>query len=102
MTFDRGDPGNGNVVCRLAIDLLARELHCTPTEITLLEQSPVTWPNSALGCPQPGRMYLQVLTPGYRVRLAYREREYIVHTDRGRRAIRCPQDRSHPKTSASE
>jgi hypothetical protein len=27
----------------------------------------VTWPNGALGCPQPGRMYTQALVPGYRV-----------------------------------
>src|SRR4051794_15989821 len=102
MTFDRSDPGSGDEACWLAIDLLARELHCAPAEITLREQSPVTWPNSAMGCPQPGRMYLQVLTPGYRLRLAHGEREYIVHTDRGQRAVRCLHGRSHPATSASE
>lgn len=27
----------------------------------------VTWPDGSLGCPVPGEMYVQVLTPGYRL-----------------------------------
>jgi hypothetical protein len=30
----------------------------------------VLWRDGALGCPQPGRLYPQVLVPGYRVRIA--------------------------------
>jgi hypothetical protein len=101
MAFDNNDPGGGDDARRLAIDLLARELHCTPADIVIVELSPVTWPNSALGCPKPGMMYLQVLTPGYRVRLAHGKHEYIVHTDRGHRAIRCPQGGILP-TSTTE
>lgn len=29
----------------------------------------VQWPDSSLGCPQPGMMYAQVITPGYQVTL---------------------------------
>lgn len=29
-----------------------------------------TFPNSALGCPDPDLMYTQVLTPGYRIQVA--------------------------------
>jgi hypothetical protein len=29
----------------------------------------VTWPDGALGCPEPGRLYPQVLVPGWRVRI---------------------------------
>jgi hypothetical protein len=30
----------------------------------------VMWPDGALGCPEPGRMYTQALVPGQRVRIA--------------------------------
>jgi hypothetical protein len=29
----------------------------------------VTWPDASLGCPEPGMLYAQVLTPGYRFKL---------------------------------
>jgi hypothetical protein len=34
---------------------------------TVVVAESVIWPDSSLGCPRPGEMYLQVLTPGYRV-----------------------------------
>ncbi len=74
---------------RLAVETLARDLGCPAGQIVVHEATNVTWRTSALGCPRPGMMYLQVLTPGYRVRLAHDGREYTVHTDRGRRAVRC-------------
>ena len=36
-------------------------------DITVLEAKAVTWPNGALGCPQPGMMYTEMIVPGYRV-----------------------------------
>ncbi len=40
-----------------------------PSQLTVTRAEPVTWPDSSLGCPQPGIQYLQVLTPGYRIEL---------------------------------
>ena len=74
----------------VATATLAHDLGCEPAEITVADVAPVTWPDSSLGCPAPGMMYLQVLTPGYRVRLLHRGQEYLLHTDRGRHALRCP------------
>lgn len=37
----------------------------TAAEIVVAEA--VTWPDGSLGCPVPGEMYVQVLTPGYRL-----------------------------------
>lgn len=37
-------------------------------------------------------MYMQVLTPGYRVTLKHQGQRHVVHTDRaGTRAVRCAQ-----------
>ncbi len=72
-----------------AVELLAREVGCAPGEIEVVDVTPVTWPDSSLGCPVPGMMYLQVLTPGYRIRLLHGGQEYLMHTDRGKHAMRC-------------
>ena len=44
MAFDNNDPGGADDARQLAIDLLARELHCAPADIVIVELSPVTWP----------------------------------------------------------
>lgn len=36
-------------------------------DITVLIAKAVTWPNGALGCPQPGMMYTEMIEPGYQV-----------------------------------
>lgn len=74
----------------VAVATLARELNCAAGEISLAEVRPVTWPDSSLGCPEPGMMYTQVLTPGYQIKLVRANKPYIMHTDRGHRAVHCP------------
>jgi hypothetical protein len=34
-------------------------------------------------------LYMQVITPGYRVTLEHNGQRYQVHTDAGQRAVRC-------------
>lgn len=75
---------------RVAVETLVRLLGCAPAELSVADVRPITWPDSSLGCPRPGMMYLQVLTPGYQIKLAHAGQEYIVHTDRGHRAVYCP------------
>lgn len=72
-----------------AQQLLARELGCAPAACTVLEAQSVTWPDSALGCREPGMMYMQVLTPGYRMVLEHAGQQYTVHTNHGSYAVRC-------------
>jgi len=50
----------------------------------------VEWRDSSLGCPEPGRMYLQVITPGYRIVLRAGGKLYEYHAAQGQnRAILC-------------
>lgn len=72
-----------------ARQLLVDELGADPQAIRIVRVEDVAWPNSALGCPKPGMMYMQVITPGYRITLEHGGQHYTVHTDRGRRAVRC-------------
>jgi hypothetical protein len=47
----------------IVADLARRGVTGTPV---LIASSAVTWPNGALGCPQPGRSYTQALVEGVR------------------------------------
>lgn len=46
------------------------------------------WPDSSLGCPQPGMSYLQVITPGHVVRFAGSGGPHEVHVA-GENAVIC-------------
>jgi hypothetical protein len=53
-------------------------------QIVVQSGQAVEWPDSSLGCPQPGMAYMQVITPGYKVVLAAGEATYDYHaSERG-------------------
>ena len=79
-----------------AVAYLAAELDISPEEVTVLSFEPVEWSDASLGCPQPGMMYVQVITPGYRFLLEAEGREYEVHTDRtGQSVVVCQSASPH-------
>ena len=53
----------------LASEKLAGRLDVSVDEITLVRVQPVEWRDASLGCPKPGVDYIQVLTPGYVIKL---------------------------------
>jgi hypothetical protein len=72
----------------LARTTLAKELEVDANVLALVSVEQVEWPNSALGCPEKGRYYLQVMTPGYRVSFRYGDRLHHVNVG-NRRAVYC-------------
>lgn len=72
----------------LCVSTLATQLAIPAEKIQILDVEAVEWPDTSLGCPEPGMMYAQVITPGYRVRLQAGEAIYTLHTD-GKRAVSC-------------
>jgi hypothetical protein len=76
-------------VVALARRQLAGELGCESQAIHVVGVDDVEWSDSSLGCPQPGMMYMQMITPGYRVTLEHNGQRYVFHTDRGNRVVRC-------------
>ncbi|NTU82248.1 MAG: hypothetical protein HGA45_23195 [Chloroflexales bacterium] len=56
------------LLAELVADLAART-GAPADAIVEVASEAVEWPDSSLGCPQPGQSYLQVITPGYRVLL---------------------------------
>lgn len=70
--------------------LVAEKSGLSQEQVELKAWESVTWPDSSLGCPEPGKVYLQVLTPGYRFVFQAGSTTYEVHTDeRGRSAVMC-------------
>jgi hypothetical protein len=78
------------MVVRLAAQSLAAELGTPADQVAVMQVEPRDWPDSSLGCPQPGMGYLQVITPGYRVILAAGGRQYEYHTNNREHFVRCP------------
>jgi hypothetical protein len=42
------------------------------------------WPDSGLGCPEPGKVYAQVVTAGFLIRLEADGRRLVYHSGGGR------------------
>jgi len=70
-----------------AIEALAADLKIEPGRIRVDTVRAVDWPDSSLGCPEPGRAYLTVVTPGHKVTLRVDNRVYAVHESRNRAAV---------------
>jgi len=68
---------------------LAQRLSILVNQIELIRAESVTWPDASLGCPQPGMVYADVLTPGYVILLTANNQEYEYHASRGTEIVYC-------------
>ena len=60
---------------------LAQKLALPATAISVKEVRSVIWPDTALGCPQPNKVYLPMLTAGYQILLEARGQLYDYRSD---------------------
>ncbi len=68
-------------VVGLAVAELAQRLGVDTRRITVLGVEAVQWPDASLGLPEPGKVYAQVITPGYRIQLEVDGKVYELHGD---------------------
>ncbi len=68
---------------------LAERLAVPVEVVKVIEAVPVVWRDSSAGCPNPKRDYLQVLTPGTRIRLQVSKRIYQYHSARDGAPFLC-------------
>lgn len=91
---DAGAGGATGVAQPLVTEALAQVSKTTGIPIEELEitaTEAVEWPNSALGCPTPGQMYLDVITPGFRIEIRAGDELFDVGTNLDGTAIAvCP------------
>ena len=71
---------------------LAKRLEISINEISVVQARAVEWNDGSLGCPQPGMMYIQVITPGFRVVLLAEDQIFDYHTDTKAQFILCNGD----------
>ncbi len=77
-----------------AHDDLAKRLHLSPDQISLEQAVDVTWPDGAMGCPQPDSYYTQALVPGYRLIFNAGGNRHHYHGQHGKPPFYCPADRA--------
>ena len=81
-------PGLRRLVDLATKDLIAKE-GIDATEIEVLQAAYVSWPDSSMGCPQPGYEYLQVITNGSRIVLKADKQVYYYHSGGNKPPFRC-------------
>lgn len=86
-------PGSGvdieNPLITQAKEDLAERLGIPPNQIALTSYEEVVWPDSSLGCPQPGMEYLQVPMDGALIRLHAEGQDYDYHSGGNRGVFLC-------------
>jgi hypothetical protein len=79
----------GSIEARAA-DNLSKKAGIDVTSLKLTAKESQEWNDSSLGCPAKGMMYMQVITPGYKLTFSDGGKTYDVHTDEsGGKAVWC-------------
>jgi len=82
-------PPEAEAMVHMAVDDLTQHLSLAHEAIRLVSVEAMEWSDASLGCPQPGMMYAQVITPGYLVVLEAEGEQYTYHTDMDRFVVLC-------------
>jgi len=82
----------------LAVADAARRTDVAADDIEVVEFAMVTWPDGAIGCPEPGMMYTQALVDGYRIVLDADGTQLTYHGATGADPFLCesPADEVQP------
>ena len=78
-----------NEAISLARADLARRLSVADNQIKLHTAEAVTWRDGSLGCPQPDKVYMQMLVEGYLIELEADETRYSYHGSRTQAPYLC-------------
>ncbi len=71
-----------------ALDDLAGKLKIDKTLITVVNSDEHKWNDASLGCPQKGKLYAQVIIPGFTIDLSYNNTTYSYHAG-SNRVVSC-------------
>jgi hypothetical protein len=87
---DSGADAERDTAIALARQTLQPQIKIDEATIEVEDATAVDWPDASLGCPQKGMVSIQVITPGFRVRLRAGDKTYEIHVGGGR-ARMCPE-----------
>lgn len=86
-------PASPNPEAQSVIDATVREAASyaavAATDVKVQQLEAREWPDSSLGCPRPGLMYSQIVTPGYLIVVQAGERVLEYHSDARGRVVLC-------------
>lgn len=91
-------PPEAKGVVQIATEDLAQRRSLPLEEIRLLSVEAMEWSDASLGCPQPGMMYAQIITPGYRMVLEADGEAHTYHTDHDRIVVLCEEEKNSSTT----
>jgi len=80
--------GDRQQMVYMAKEDLSKRLGISVDSISVERVDQVDWPDSSLGCPEPGKVYAQVITPGYRILLKADGKTYEYHSG-AMRVLHC-------------
>jgi hypothetical protein len=64
-----------------ALQDAATHLGVSPNDMHVDRVEAREWPDSSLGCPQPGLLYSQIVTPGFLIVISGANKQLEYHTD---------------------
>jgi hypothetical protein len=67
----------------------AKQFGVAVNDVVVTRAEQVTWSDGSLGCPEPGRMYTQMLVQGYRVTARSGGVESVFHSDARGLTVAC-------------
>lgn len=85
----RSEALDDNPLVQQAKGDLAKRLDVPIEDVELIKYEPVVWSDASLGCPKPGMVYAQVVSPGYLVVLKADDQEYEYHAGKGAEVFYC-------------
>ena len=71
----------------------ARRTGVPVDQVRVVRLEAASWPDTSLGCPEPEKRYLQVLTRGFLILLEVGDRRFEYHTDEESKVVLCEQGR---------
>jgi hypothetical protein len=89
--LDKAGPGRDLPQVQAAVADAALQTGQDASSIDVVLAEPVDWPDTSLGCPQPGIAYAQVVTPGWLIQLEADNARLTYHSEAesGGRLILC-------------
>ena len=72
-----------------ALQDAATQLGVAASELSLQQIEAREWGDSSLGCPQPGNLYSQIVTPGFLIVTNSRGKQLEYHSDTRGRVVLC-------------
>jgi hypothetical protein len=82
-------PSEANPAVHAAMEDLASQLNIAPESVQVLSVTAVDWPDTSLGCPQPGMFYAQVIVQGYKIVVTAGRDQVEYHSDSQGRVVTC-------------